>query len=173
MTPTQARPRLPALLRFSVLPHLLLTTLIAMLALPAAAAAPEWKLISETEDPDKTISWYVDMGSIVHDDDYLRAYLRTSWSIPQYAADGTAYQSSTYLNYFDCDERKIAYTANAYFAGAEPDDKPVHQEPDKPVAKLKFQSVVPGSAGEMRLEFVCQFRSKNFLTQRHAQELHG
>lgn len=166
MTPSQARPRLSLFARATLMTLMLLS---AVLSQPVAAAAAEWKLISETEDPDKTISWYVDMTSIVHDDDYLRAYLRTSWSMPQYAADGTAYQSSTYLNYFDCDARKIAYTANAYFAGAEPDDRPVHQEPDKPVEKLKFQSVVPGSAGEMRLEFVCQFRSKNFLTQRAAR----
>ena len=46
--------------------------LLTMLALPAAAA--DWKLISETEDPEKIISWYVDMTSIVHDDDYLRAF---------------------------------------------------------------------------------------------------
>ena len=164
MKPNPARPRLVRLMR---LPMLGLLALLALLALPTAAA--EWKLISETEDPDKIISWYVDMTSIVHDEDYLRAFLRTSWSMPQYAADGTAYQSSTYLNYFDCDARKIAYTANAYFIGVEPDDKPVHQEPDKPVSNLKFQSVVPGSAGEMRLEFVCQFRSKNFLTQRAAR----
>jgi hypothetical protein len=44
----------------------------------ALADAPDWKLISETEDPDKTISWYVDLKSIVHDEDYLRAFLRTS-----------------------------------------------------------------------------------------------
>ena len=167
MTPPQARPRL-VLLRCRLL------ALFAMLALVShPEAAAEWKLISETEDPDKIISWYVDMTSIVHEEDYLRAYLRTSWSMPQYAADGTAYQSSTYLNYFDCDARKIAYTANAYFVGVEPDDRPVHQESDKPVSKLKFQSVVPGSAGDMRLDFVCQFRSKNFLTRAATIAAHG
>ncbi|MEO0317434.1 MAG: hypothetical protein RL404_1111 [Pseudomonadota bacterium] len=145
--------------------------LLAMLSLPAAAV--DWKLISETEDPDKVISWYVDMGSIVRDDDYLRAFLRTSWSMPQYAEDGTLYQSSTYLNYFDCDARKIAYTGNTYFAGDEPDGTPVHQEPENPVSRLKFQSVVPGSAGAMRLDFVCQYRSKNFLTRARMIDLQG
>ncbi len=154
MTPPQARPRFILLLCLA---------LLSVLSLPAKAA--EWKLISETEDPDKIISWYVDMTSIVRDEDYLRAYLRTSWSMPQYAADGTAYQSSTYLNYFDCDTRRIAYTGNNYFIREEPEGTPVHKEPEKPVEQLKFQSVVPGSAGEMRLEFVCQFRSKNFLTR--------
>ncbi len=162
MTPPLARPRLVPLL---------LATLLAWLSQPAVAA--EWKLISETEDPEKIISWYVDMSSIVRDDDYLRAFLRTTWSVPQHAADGTAYQSSTYLNYFDCDARKIAYTANAYFAGAEPDNLPVHEEPETPVSRLKFQSVVPGSAGAMRLDFVCQFRSKNFLTWAGAVDLRG
>ncbi len=137
-----------------------------VLAPPLAAAdTPDWKLISETEDPDKTISWYVDLKSIVHDEDYLRAFLRTSWSVPQYAADQTAYQSSTYLNYFDCDARKIAYTANTYFLSEEPAGQPVHSEPEEPVSTLRFQSVVPGSAGERRLDFVCSFRSKNFLTR--------
>ncbi len=137
----------------------------ALLSLPAAADTPEWKLISETEDTEKVISWYVDMKSIVREDDYLRAFLRTSWSMPQYAGDKTAYQSSTYLNYFDCDARKIAFTANAYFSTVDPIGTPVHEEPEKPLAKLKFQPVVPGSAGDKRLDFVCQFRSTNFLTQ--------
>jgi hypothetical protein len=137
---------------------------LTLLSLPALAV--EWKLISETEDTEKVISWYVDMSTVVHEDDYMRAVLRTSWSVPQYAADGTAYQSSTYLNYFDCDTRRIAYTSNAYFTGADPEGKPVHSEPEKPLTQLKFQKVVPGSAGETRLDFVCKFRSKNFLTRR-------
>ncbi len=142
-----------------------------LMSLPAAAA--EWKLISETEDPDKTISWYVDMTSIVRDEDYLRAFLRTTWSVPQFAADQTAYQSTTYMNYFDCDARKIAFTANTYYGTAEPEGAPVHKEPDQPPATLKFQSVIPGSAGETRLDFVCQFRSKNFLTRAATRATHG
>ncbi len=140
---------------------------LAVALLPAAARddAPDWQLISETEDPEKVISWYVDTTSIVHDDDYLRALLRTSWSVPQYGPDSTAYQSSTYLNYFDCDARKIAYTANSYYRSEEPVGKPVHSEPEQPASALRFQSVIPGSAGERRLEFVCNFRSKRFLTQ--------
>lgn len=138
--------------------------LLAMLTLPATAA--EWKLITETEDKDKTTSWFVDMTSIVREDDYLRAFLRTSWSAPQYGPDRTPYQSSTYMNYFDCDSRKIAYTGNSYFRQVEPEGKPVHQEPEQPVTRLKFQTVKPGSAGEARLKFVCQFRSKNFMTRR-------
>lgn len=135
------------------------------LSLPVMADAPEWKLISETEDPDKITSWYVDMKSIVREDDYLRAYLRTSWSQPQFGPDQTAYQSSTYLNYFDCDRRMIAYTANTYYSAEEPGGAPVHKEPERPIEKLKFQRVVPGSAGETRLEFVCKYRSKNFMTK--------
>ncbi len=153
--------------------HALATLFAALLSLPAAADTPEWKLISETEDPDKVISWYVDMKSIVREDDYLRAFLRTSWSTPQFAPDSTAYQSSTYLNYFDCDARKIAFTANAYFSTIEPGGTPVHEEPEKPLAKLKFQSVIPGSAGDKRLDFVCQFRSTNFLTLRRGGQRRG
>ncbi len=145
--------------------HALAAFAALLLSHSAAAEAPEWKLISETADPEKVISWYVDMKSIVHEDDYLRAFLRTSWSTPQYAPDRTAYQSSTYLNYFDCDTGKIAFTANTYFRNFDPVGKPVHAEPEKPLSALKFQSVVPGSAGAKRLEFVCQFRSKNFLTR--------
>lgn len=141
---------------------------LVLLSLPALAT--EWKLISETEDKDKTTSWYVDMLSIVREDDYLRAYLRTSWSVPQYGPDRTPYQSSTYVNYFDCESGKIAYTANTYFLSVEPDGKPVHQEPEQPVTKLKFQRVKPRSAGEARMKFICQFRSKNFLTRGRNQK---
>lgn len=138
---------------------------LIMFVLPYSALGAEWKLISETEDTDKTISWYVDMGSIVREDDYLRAFLRTSWSVPQFGPDDTAYQSSTYINYFDCSTGKIAYTGNAYYRAPEPSGKPLHQEPEHPVEKLIFQPVKLGSAGEERLKFVCKFRSKNFLTQ--------
>ncbi len=139
---------------------------LSLALISASAQATEWKLISETEDKDKITSWYVDMTSIVREEEYLRAFLRTSWSAPQYGPDKTPYQSSTYVNYFDCDTGRIAFTANAYFTSTEPEGNPVHQEPEHPVTKLKFHRVKPGSAGETRMRFVCKFRSKNFMTQR-------
>ncbi len=158
--------RLPDCIAIDRAGSALALALALALAPPLASAdAHDWKLISETEDPDKTVSWYVDIKSIVQDDDYLRAFLRTTWSAPQFGPDETAYQSSTYLNYFDCDARKIAFTANAYYRSEDPVGPPVHSEPERPVAALRFQSVIPGSAGERRLEFVCSYRSKNFLTQ--------
>jgi hypothetical protein len=139
---------------------------LVMVLLTQPVLGAEWKLISETEDKDKTVSWYVDMTSIVREEEYLRAFLRTTWSVPQYAPDNTPYQSSTYLNYFDCGSGRIAYTGNAYYRAMEPAGKPLHQEAENPVEKLKFQRVRPGSAGEARMKFVCKFHSKNFLTQR-------
>lgn len=130
----------------------------------AKGSGPKWELISTTNHPDKTISWYVDMTSVVHEDDYMRANLRTSWSTPQYGPNQVIYQSSTYLNYFDCGTGRIAFTNNAYFFSTEPVGPTVHQEEELPLEKLKFQQVVPGSAGATRMEFVCQFRSKNFRT---------
>ncbi len=149
----------------------LITLSIALI--PAFAEAVEWKLISETEDKDKVTSWYVDMTSIVREEEYLRAFLRTSWSAPQYGPDKTPYQSSTYVNYFDCDAGKIAFTANSYFLSTEPKGTPVHEEPEQPVTKLKFHRVKPGSAGETRLQFVCKYRSKNFTTQRSVHRYAG
>ena len=142
----------------------LFSLIFTVIAFPASAN--EWQLISETNEPGKVISWYVDMGSIVHEDDYMRAFLRTSWSTPQYAPDNTVYQSSTYINYFDCDTRSIAFTANIYYRSEDPVGKPVHEEPKVALEKLRFQQVKPGSAGDARVEFVCKFRSKNFMTQR-------
>lgn len=144
----------------------LLSLFLAAVAVPVGAT--EWELISETVEPGKVIRWYVDPKSIVHEDDYLRAFLRTSWSIPQYAPDNTAYQSSTYINYVDCDTRSIAFTANVYYRSEDPSGTPVHQEPELPLAKLRFQQVKPGSAGDARVSFVCKYRSKNFLTRRDA-----
>jgi hypothetical protein len=142
------------------------TLALCLAAFSCSAWSTEWALISETEDPEKITSWYVDTSSIVHKDDYIRALLRTSWSAPQIGPGQTAYQSSTYLNYFDCNARKIAFTANAYFTNPEPGGTPLHQEAERNLDKLQFQPVVPGSAGANRLHFVCKFRSKNFLTQR-------
>jgi hypothetical protein len=145
--------------------------ILAALALPASAT--EWQLISETKEPGKIISWYVDMSSIVHEDDYMRAFLRTSWSTPQYAPDDTVYQSSTYINYFNCDTHSIAFTGNVYYRSEEPVGKPVHEEPKEALDKLRFQQVKPGSAGDARVEFVCKFRSKNFMTRRSIVDEQG
>ena len=134
------------------------------LSVPAAAQAPDWQLISQSRSNDQLVYWYVDASSIVRTDEYLRALLRTSWSAPQYGPDQTAYQSSTYLNYFDCGKRMIAYTGNTYYRNIEPVGLPVHEEPEQPLAQLTFQAVTPGSAGETRLDFVCKFRSKQFMT---------
>jgi hypothetical protein len=142
----------------------LFTCVFLFSTLPAAAQAPDWKLISQSGNSGQVINWYVDASSIVRADEYLRAVLRTSWSAPQYAPDQTAYQSSTYLNYFDCGKRMIAYTGNAYFTTIEPGGAPVHEEPELPLSQLSFQEVRPGSAGETRLDFVCKFRSKQFMT---------
>ncbi|MEK0434077.1 MAG: hypothetical protein RL369_126 [Pseudomonadota bacterium] len=142
----------------------LFTCVLLSLALPAAAQTPDWQLISQSGNRGQVINWYVDASSIVRTDDYLRAVLRTSWSAPQYGPDQTAYQSSTYLNYFDCGKRMIAYTGNTYYRNIEPVGLPVHEEPELPLAQLMFQEVTPGSAGETRLDFVCKFRSKQFMT---------
>ncbi len=144
---------------------LLLTTLIAQSANPI-----KWELISKTEDPQKITSWYVDINSIVREDDYMRAVLRTSWSVPQQGPDNTDYQSSTYINYIDCTKNTIAYTGNTYFRDPEPVGQPVHEEPEQPLAKLQFQSVPQGSAGAKRVNFVCKFFSKNFMTMKKSDE---
>ena len=109
----------------------------------------------------------------MREDDYMRAVLRTSWSIPQYGPDNTDYQSTTYINYIDCVKNKIAYTGNTYFKDAESTGVPVHAEPEQPLKKLKFQSVVQGSAGANRLNFVCKFFSKNFMTMKKSSEKHS
>ncbi len=141
-----------------------LSCVLLTLGLPVAAQVPDWQLISQSRSNDQLVYWYVDASSIVRTDEYLRALLRTSWSAPQYGPDQTAYQSSTYMNYFDCGKRMIAYTGNTYYRNVEPVGLPVHEEPEQPLAQLTFQAVTPGSAGETRLDFVCKFRSKQFMT---------
>lgn len=142
----------------------LVSCVLLTFTLLASAQAPDWHLISQSGSRDEVINWYVDAASIIRTDQYLRAVLRTSWSVPQYGPDQTAYQSSTYLNYFDCGKRMIAYTGNTYYRSIEPIGHPVHEEPELPLTQLTFQEVRPGSAGETRLDFVCKFRSKQFMT---------
>ena len=150
-----------------------LACLALALSMPASADIPEWQLISQTGRPGELIFWYVDVSSIVRTDQHLRAFLRTSWTRPQIAPDGTPYQSSTYLNHFDCGNRKIAYTANTYYVTPEPQGEPVHAEPEQPLAALKFQEVNPGSAGAKRLEFICKYRSKQILTHLREKSARG
>ncbi len=144
-----------------------LKTLVAILALMGCSAqAVEWKLISTSSDTAKTTYWYVDPESIVVQSNWVQARLRTVWSTMQYASDNTGYQSSVYLNYVDCKRRAIAFTGNTYFTDAASMGPPVHQEPELPLSALSFQAVKPGSAGEVRVNYLCRSNgsSSNNLT---------
>jgi hypothetical protein len=130
---------------------------IALLALLSGTAqATEWKLITTSSDLSKITYWYVDPSSIVVQSNLLQARLRTAWSSMQYGPDNTGYQSTTYLNYIDCERRTIAFTGNTYFSDMESTSAPVYQEEAQPVQSLRFSAVRPGTPGEIRVNHLCQ-----------------
>ena len=130
---------------------------VAFLALLCGAAhATEWKLITTSSDLSKITYWYVDPASIVVESNLLQARLRTAWSTMQYGPNNTGYQSTTYLNYIDCERRTIAFTGNTYFSDMESTSEPVYQEDAKPVQTLRFSAVRPGTPGEIRINYLCQ-----------------
>ena len=132
-------------------------TLLAMLAcVGLGAQATEWKLITTSSDLSKTTYWYVDPSSIVVESNLLQARLRTAWSTVQYGPNNTGYQSTTYLNFIDCERRTIAFTGNTYFSDMESTREPVYQEDAKPVQTLRFSAVRPGTPGEIRINYLCQ-----------------
>jgi hypothetical protein len=122
----------------------------------SAAQATEWKLITTSSDLTKTTYWYVDPSSIVVEANLLQARLRTAWSAVQYGPNNTGYQSTTYVNYIDCERRTIAFTGNTYFSDMESISEPVYQEDAKPVHTLRFSAVRPGTPGEIRVNYLCQ-----------------
>jgi hypothetical protein len=124
--------------------------------LSGAAQATEWKLITTSSDLSKTTYWYVDPASIVVQSNMRQARLRTAWSTMQYGPNNTGYQSTTYLNYIDCERRTIAFTGNTYFSDMESTSEPVYQEDAKPVQTLRFSAVRPGTPGEIRINYLCQ-----------------
>ena len=124
--------------------------------LGGAAQATEWKLITTSSDPSKTTYWYVDSASIVLQSNVLQARLRTAWSAMQYGPNNTGYQSTTYLNFIDCERRTIAFTGNTYFSDMESTSEPVYQEEAQPVQRLRFSAVRPGTPGEIRINYLCQ-----------------
>ena len=124
--------------------------------LSGAAQATEWKLITTSSDLSKTTYWYVDPASIVVQSNMLQARLRTAWSTMQYGPNNTGYQSTTYLNYIDCERRTIAFTGNTYFSDMESTSEPVYQEDAKPLPTLRFSAVRPGTPGEIRINYLCQ-----------------
>ena len=131
--------------------------LLALLALLSGTAqATEWKLITTSSDLSKTTYWYVDPSSIVVESNLLQARLRTAWSTMQYGPNNTGYQSTTYLNFIDCERRTIAFTGNTYFSDMESTSDPVYQEDAKPVQALRFSAVRPGTPGEIRINYLCQ-----------------
>ena len=131
--------------------------LLALLALLSGTAqATEWKLITTSSDLSKTTYWYVDPSSIVVESNLLQARLRTAWSTMQYGPNNTGYQSTTYLNFIDCERRTIAFTGNTYFSDMESTSEPVYQEDAKPVQTLRFSAVRPGTPGEIRINYLCQ-----------------
>ena len=135
----------------------LCVALLALFALLSGTAqATEWKLITTSSDLSKTTYWYVDPSSIVVESNLLQARLRTAWSTMQYGPNNTGYQSTTYLNFIDCERRTIAFTGNTYFSDMESTSEPVYQEDAKPVQTLRFSAVRPGTPGEIRINYLCQ-----------------
>jgi len=131
--------------------------LLTLFALPSGAAqATEWTLITTSSDLSKITYWYVDPASIVVQSNLLQARLRTAWSTVQYGPNNTGYQSTTYLNFIDCERRTIAFTGNTYFSDMESTSEPVYQEDAKPVQALRFSAVRPGTPGEIRINYLCQ-----------------
>ena len=132
-------------------------TLLAMLAFASLGAqATEWKLITTSSDLTKITYWYVDPSSIVIESNLLQARLRTAWSTMQYGPNNTGYQSTTYLNFIDCERRTIAFTGNTYFSDKESTSAPVYQEDAQPIDTLRFSAVRPGTPGELRINYLCQ-----------------
>jgi len=130
---------------------------VAFLALLSGAAhATEWKLITTSSDLSKITYWYVDPASIVVESNLLQARLRTAWSTMQYGPNNTGYQSTTYLNFIDCERRTIAFTGNTYFSDMESTSAPVYQEDAQPMRALRFSAVRPGTPGEIRINYLCQ-----------------
>ena len=130
---------------------------VAFLALLSGAAhATEWKLITTSSDLSKITYWYVDPASIVVESNLLQARLRTAWSTMQYGPNNTGYQSTTYLNFIDCERRTIAFTGNTYFSDMESTSAPVDQEDAQPMQALRFSAVRPGTPGEIRINYLCQ-----------------
>jgi hypothetical protein len=132
-------------------------TLLAMLAFASLGVqATEWKLITTSSDLSKITYWYVDPASVIVESKLVQARLRTAWSTVQYGPNNTAYQSTTYLNFIDCERRTIAFTGNTYFSDMESTSAPVYQEDAQPIQALRFSSVRPGTPGEIRINYLCQ-----------------
>ena len=130
---------------------------VAFLALLSGAAhATEWKLITTSSDLSKITYWYVDPASIVVESNLLQARLRTAWSTMQYGPNNTGYQSTTYMNFIDCERRTIAFTGNTYFSDMESTSAPVYQEYAQTMQALRFSAVRPGTPGEIRINYLCQ-----------------
>jgi len=130
--------------------------LALLCALSATAQATEWKLITTSSDLSKITYWYVDPASVVVQANLIQARLRTAWSTLQYGPNNTGYQSTTYLNFIDCERRTIAFTGNTYFSDVESTGEPIYQEDAQPVNTLRFSAVRPGTPGELRVNYLCQ-----------------
>lgn len=121
-----------------------------------SALAVEWTLITTSGDLNKLTYWYVDPASIQMEANLLKARLRTAWSKVQYGPNNTGYQSTTYLNFIDCERRAIAFTGNTYFSDIESTGEPIYQEEELPAQALRFAPVKPGTPGEIRLNYLCK-----------------
>ena len=130
--------------------------LALLCSLSATAQATEWKLITTSSDLSKITYWYVDPASVVVQANLIQARLRTAWSTLQYGPNNSGYQSTTYLNFIDCERRTIAFTGNTYFSDVESTGEPIYQEDAQPVNTLSFSAVRPGTPGELRVNYLCQ-----------------
>jgi len=129
---------------------------LCLSALGFSAQAADWTLLTTSTDLKKVTYWYVDTSSVVADDKFVKAQLRTAWSQMQFGPDNTGYLSTTYISYVDCSRRLLAYTANTYFSDFDSTSAPVHQEAELPLTELNFSPARAGTPGEMRINYLCK-----------------
>lgn len=115
--------------------------------LPVLANAACWEKFATSKDES---IYFIDACSIAVDGIYKKAWFKTELQIPEENSDGKTYDSTKYLYYFNCKNRKSAI---AQFTKYYIDD--VVNSLSRKIEERAFNEVVPDSIGEAIFERAC------------------
>lgn len=121
--------------------------IVSFWLLPVLANAACWENFATGNN--KSIH-FIDVCSIAVDGIYKKAWFNTELEVPEENSDGKTYDSTKYLYYFNCKNRKLAI---AQFTKYYIDD--VVNSSSTKIEKNAFDEVIPDSIGEAMLERVC------------------
>ena len=118
------------------------------------AARSDFVLIGDTGDGEEFIAHFANPSTIQRDGKYLGIWVLSNYARAQSKADGRIYYSTLIFRINDCQDKKSGIEQIAYYRELG-GSGPVVDSITVAGPEIEMYRIVPGSAGEGMLAFVC------------------